>query len=242
MVNGRPVPVHETEFARDSVFGFSTAFLPDYVEEKTGGRILAGQVERFGLADVRGDLGERLRALADNACCVVDAEQPSDLDAFARQVLAAAADGKRFLFRSAASLLTALADLPPQPVAPGDMARFTRGGRPGVVLVGSRVDKTTRQLRHLMDTTDILPLEVELDRMLADEDALVRDLLARIIAFVTEAAPVQRNLARIGEPTAPPPIAPPGPPGWDDDLGPMPDWDLLGQPEPDAEFDQRVSW
>ncbi len=180
MVDGRPVPVHETEFARDSVFGFSTAFLPDYVEEKTGGRIPAGQVERFGLADVRGDLGERLRALADNACCVVDAEQPSDLDAFARQVLAAAADGKRFLFRSAASLLTALADLPPQPVAPGDMARFTRGGRPGVVLVGSHVDKTTRQLRHLMDTTDILPLEVELDRMLADEDALVRDLLARL--------------------------------------------------------------
>ncbi len=180
MVDGRPVPVHETEFARDSVFGFSTAFLPDYVEEKTGGRIPAGQVERFGLADLRGDLGERLRALADNACCVVDAEQPSDLDAFARQVLAAAADGKRFLFRSAASLLTALADLPPQPVAPGDMARFTRGGRPGVVLVGSHVDKTTRQLRHLMDTTDILPLEVELDRMLADEDALVRDLLARL--------------------------------------------------------------
>ena len=35
VVDGKPVPVHETEFARDSVFGFSTAFLPDYVEEKT---------------------------------------------------------------------------------------------------------------------------------------------------------------------------------------------------------------
>jgi hypothetical protein len=40
-----------------------------------------------------------------------------------------------------------------------------------------------------------------------------------------------------------PPIAPArGPPAWDDDLGPMPEWDLLGQPEPDVEFDQRVSW
>ena len=53
----------ETEFARDSVFGFSTAFLPDYVEEKTAGRIAAEHVERFGLADVRGDIGERLRGL-----------------------------------------------------------------------------------------------------------------------------------------------------------------------------------
>ena len=36
-----------------------------------------------------------------------------DLDGFARQVLTAAGEGKRFLFRSAASLLTALAALPP---------------------------------------------------------------------------------------------------------------------------------
>ena len=65
----------------------------------------------------------------------------------------------------------------------------------------------------------------------------------RIIAFVTEAAPVQRILAHIGEPTEPPPIAPArGPPAWDDDLGPTPDWDLLQQPEPDFDFDQRVSW
>jgi hypothetical protein len=49
--------------------------------------------------------------------------------------------------------------------------------------------------------------------------------------------------AHIGEPTEPPPIAPArGPPAWDNDLGPMPERDLLGQPEPDIEFDQRVSW
>ena len=41
----------------------------------------------------------------------------------------------------------------------------------------------------------------------------------RSVAFVTEAAPVQRILAPIGEPTEPPPIAPArGPPGWDDHL------------------------
>ncbi|MGB5202255.1 MAG: four-carbon acid sugar kinase family protein, partial [Sedimenticolaceae bacterium] len=99
IVDGTPVAVHETEFARDSVFGFSTAFLPDYVAEKTGGSIQAEQVQRFGLADVRGDIGARLHALRDNTCCVVDAEQQADLDSFARQVLAAAGDGKRFLFR-----------------------------------------------------------------------------------------------------------------------------------------------
>ena len=180
IIDGEPVPVNQTEFARDSVFGYRHAYLPDYVEEKTQGAIKAARVEHFGLADVRGDIGERLHALGGNTCCVVDAEQQSDLDSFAAQVLAAAADGKRFLFRSAASLLTAFAQLPRQPVAAQDMSAFVRGARPGVVLVGSHVDKSTRQLNQLITDTDVLPLEIDLERMSADEDALLQDLLGRV--------------------------------------------------------------
>ena len=177
IVDDEPVPVHETEFARDSVFGFSTAFLPDYVAEKTGGRIRAADVVRFSLADLRGDraaLIERLMGLSGNACCAVDAEAQADLDAFAGAVLAAAAQGRRFLFRSAASLLTSLAGLPPQPVAAADMGRFTRNARPGVVVMGSHVAKSTRQLEHLLANTDIVPLEIDLDLMDHAEDLLTQ--------------------------------------------------------------------
>jgi len=184
IVDGVPVPVHETEFAQDSVFGFRTGFLPDYVAEKTAGRISADQVERFGLEDVRGDLSERLHRLTGNVCCAVDAEQQGDLDSFARQVLAAAADGKRFLFRSAASLLTAFAQLPPQPVAPKDMASFVRGGRPGVVLVGSHVAKSTRQLEHLIAHTDVQPIEIALGRLDSDRAGLLADLKAQVEAAI----------------------------------------------------------
>jgi uncharacterized protein YgbK (DUF1537 family) len=180
MVDGVPVPVNETEFARDSVFGFSHAFLPDYVEEKTGRRVVATDVERFGLEDVRGDLGPRLRALTGNVCGVVDAERQADLDSFARQVLDAAGQGKRFLFRSAASLLTALAALPPQPVAPAAMSSYVEDGQPGVLLMGSHVEKSTRQLQYLIDHADVVPIEIDLDRLIADEDALLTDLLGRL--------------------------------------------------------------
>ena len=65
----------------------------------------------------------------------------------------------------------------------------------------------------------------------------------RLIAFVNDAAPVERFLTHIGGPPHPPPIAPArGPPAWEEDPEPMPDWDLLGQPAPDFEFDQRISW
>ena len=66
----------------------------------------------------------------------------------------------------------------------------------------------------------------------------------RIIAFITEAAPVQRILTHIGEPAEPPRIAPArGPPAWDDSLvEAAPDWDTLAQPQPEYAFDQQVQW
>ena len=182
MVDGQPTPVHETEFARDSVFGYCHSYLPDYVEEKTRGRIQAGEVERFRLEDVRGNVARRLLALSGNQCCVVDAETQADLDHFAAQVEAAAAQGKRFLFRSAASLLTALAGLPPQPVAAAAMRAYTRGGRPGAVIVGSHVKKTTAQLERLLAEPGVTALEVDVDRIQPERPRLLADILARAAA------------------------------------------------------------
>jgi len=171
MQNGMAVPAHETEFARDSVFGYSTAYLPDYVEEKTKGSIAANQVERFPLDRIRNGCLDALMSLENNVCVAVDGETQADLDRFAQDVLAAAAQGKRFLFRSAASLLTALASLPPQPIAAADMAQYVKDHHPGAVLVGSHVKKTTQQLSVLLQEPDVIGVEVDVTQMVEDAAA-----------------------------------------------------------------------
>jgi uncharacterized protein YgbK (DUF1537 family) len=183
-INGVDTPVHETEFAKDSVFGYHYSYLPDYVEEKTNGRIAAEQVDRLLLADIRAGVFDRLMHLHDNQCVVVDADTQTDLNRFAKDVLTAAAQGKRFLFRSAASLLTALAALPPQPIAPEGMAKYVRGGKPGVVVVGSHVKKTTEQLHHLLQEPGIVEVEVEVARLLEPTDDARSTLLAETIEAV----------------------------------------------------------
>ena len=179
MVNGVPTPVAETEFARDSVFGYTHSYLPDYVEEKTRGRIPADRVERFLLADVRGDALPRLMALGGNACCVVDAETQTDLDHFAGQLKTAAGQGKRFLFRSGASLLTALARLPAQPVAAEAMHRYVRDERPGAVVVGSHVKKTTDQLARLLQEPGAVSVEIDVDRVIPQRGDLLLEVLGK---------------------------------------------------------------
>lgn len=183
LIDGVPVPTHETEFARDSVFGYRHSYLPDYVEEKTGGRVPAAQVKKISLNDLRMGALSQLRALKDNAVVVVDAEQPSDLDAFCKTVHTAVSEGKRFLFRSAASLLTSLAQLPPQPIAPEKMSAYARGNA-GVVIVGSHVRRTTEQLRGLLEEAATVPIEVNVDQCVGPA---ARGLLSGIVQRLEKA-------------------------------------------------------
>ncbi|MEK8089413.1 four-carbon acid sugar kinase family protein [Thermithiobacillus plumbiphilus] len=176
-VNGVDVPVHETEFAKDSVFGYQHSYLPDYVAEKTQGRIPASAVRRFTLEDIRAGVREQLLHLENNACCVVDAEVPDDLARFTQDVLAATRAGKRFLFRSAASLLTALAQLPPQPVAAEAMGQYTRKGRPGAVIVGSHVAKSSRQLALLLEAPGVAGVEVDVSRLPDAREMVLAEVL-----------------------------------------------------------------
>lgn len=179
VVDGKETPVHETEFAQDSVFAYTHSYLPDYAEEKTAGRIKANNVERFLLEDVRGNCLDRLLKLEGNVCGAVDCETQADLDNFAKQLREAATHGKRFLFRSAASLLTSLANLPPQPRAAEAMNEYVREGKAGAFIVGSHVKKTTQQLGQLLKVDNVVPLEVDVERISTDRDVLLHDISER---------------------------------------------------------------
>ncbi len=183
IINGVETPVHQTEFARDSVFGYSYSYLPDYVEEKTQGKIKRETVERFLISDIRNGCQDKLLALKNNQCGVVDAEKQTDLDRFAEDILAVAHQGKRFLFRSAASLLTSLAQLGKQPIAAEDMSKYKPTQNPGVIIVGSHVNKTTQQLEELLKQSDIVGIEVEVIRLKNNPETkteILEETLAKI--------------------------------------------------------------
>jgi uncharacterized protein YgbK (DUF1537 family) len=181
VVDGVETPVHKTEFARDSVFAYSHSYLPDYVAEKTQGRIPADRVVQFLLEEVRNGSLERLMQLERNRCCVVDGEQQSDFDRFATDILTAVSQGKKFLFRSGASILTSLANLGSQPIPATEMSKYVRDGKPGAVIIGSHVQKTTEQLTQLLKAPGIVGVEIDVSQLLGDNATIRAGLLASIV-------------------------------------------------------------
>ncbi len=183
IIDGVPTPVHETEFANDSVFGYSYSYLPDYVEEKTSGKIKADQVEKFVTHEIRNGIKDRLRQLKNNQCVAVDAENQTDLDLFAQDLLVVAQEGKKFLFRSAASILTSLARLGKQPVPAEDMATYKPYDNNGVIVVGSHVNKTTQQLKQLLTQPDVEGIEIDVVALrddLTQRDRIIESALDKV--------------------------------------------------------------
>ncbi len=181
VVDGVETPVHQTEFARDSVFAFSHSYLPDYVEEKTKGEIPADRVVRFLLDEVRNGSLAKLLQLERNRCCVVDGEQQSDFDKFAADILTAVSQGKKFLFRSGASILTSLANLGTQPTPAEEMSKYVRNGKPGAIIIGSHVKKTTEQLTQLLKTSGIVGVEIDVAQLVGDDPTIRARLLETIV-------------------------------------------------------------
>lgn len=186
LVDGVETPVHKTEFAKDSVFGYSHSYLPDYVAEKTQGQIPADRVVQFLLDEVRTGSLEKLMQLSRNRCCVVDGEQQSDFDKFAADILVAASQGKKFLLRSGASILTSLANLGSQPIPATEMSQYVRAGKPGAIIVGSHVTKTTEQLTELLKTPGIVGVEIDVTQLITNDATIREQLLATTLDRIND--------------------------------------------------------
>jgi uncharacterized protein YgbK (DUF1537 family) len=190
------VPVGQTEFARDRVFGYAASDLRDFLAEKSGGAISADGVLTISLADIRfGGLprvGEILAAARDGAWLVVNATEYSDLELVARAVLLAEQNGQSFVFRTGPSFVRALSGLEPRaPLRGVDLAPPSGRGRHGLIVVGSHVAQTTRQLAALQAAGRVTGIELDMSAVVGGDD------VARNRAMATVAATARRVAAAL---------------------------------------------
>ncbi|XP_058722533.1 uncharacterized protein LOC131594430 [Vicia villosa] len=147
------IPAGETEFAKDASFGYKSSNLCDWVEEKTNGRILASSVVSISIHLLRNGgpdaVCQHLSNLKKGSVCIVNAASERDMTVFALGMIKAELLGKRFLCRTAASFVSAcIGIISKPPVLPKDIG-ISRERNGGLIIVGSYVPKTTKQVEQL---------------------------------------------------------------------------------------------
>ena len=167
--DGLLVPAAETAFAQDKVFGYRSSNLPQWVEEKTNGRISSGNVVSISIDLIRAGGPERvtehLCKLHPGQVCVVNAASYRDLEVFVLGLLSAEAQGRSFLYRTAASFVRVRAGIVPRPLLTKQELDIGGPGS-GLIVIGSFVPRTTSQLEALLENPSIQAVEVKVDALL----------------------------------------------------------------------------
>ena len=183
------VPAGQTEFARDKSFGYTASSLSEWCEEKSGGRFPAESCCRISLEELRaGDvdgIAAKLKTATGFRKITVDGADYEDVAVFTAALCEAITAGKEFLFRCAAALPKVLGGVEDRPLLRREdlVDRDNRNG--GIILVGSHVNKTTRQLEALRRST--LPMEmIEFNQHRVLEENGLDDEVARVLRRVEE--------------------------------------------------------
>ncbi|KAJ6868406.1 hypothetical protein NC651_033467 [Populus alba x Populus x berolinensis] len=157
------VPAGDTEFARDASFGYKSSNLREWVEEKTRGRIPASSVSSISINLLRKGgpdaVCDTLCNLQKGSTCIVNAASDRDMAAELR--------GKSFLCRTAASFVsTRIGIIPKAPILPKDLG-INKERKGGLIVVGSYVPKTTKQVEELKLQCGhfLKKLEVSVDKL-----------------------------------------------------------------------------
>ncbi|HLT67552.1 MAG TPA: four-carbon acid sugar kinase family protein [Microbacterium sp.] len=187
-IDGTDVPAGDSEYARDKTFGYRSSDLKEFLAEKSGGAIAPSDVVSISLDDIRTSgpdhIAQRLSQLRGGRYVVINGESDEDFDIVALGVARARAAGAALLTRCGPSFVRALAGIEPgEPLLPREI--WPNGQRPGhgLIVAGSHVSGTTRQLERLRERIPVHSVELDVAQVLADDttrDAHVAQLAQEV--------------------------------------------------------------
>lgn len=164
------VPAGETEFAKDKTFGYESSNLCAYVQEKTQGEYQAKDVVTISLLELRSlklkEIEEKLMQVNQFQKVIVNALDLEDLKIFVIILYKALANGKRFLFRTAADFVKVVAQIEDQPLLKKSQMIKSKTNVGGMIIIGSHTKKTTAQFNALKGIEGMYFLEMNTDLVL----------------------------------------------------------------------------
>jgi len=185
------VPVHQTNFAQDKIFGYSTSNLNEWLEEKSKLNIKAKDVCKISIKQLEDASKDNekmnkfigyLYSLSDNKIVTVDASKVIHLQTFT-YAINALRNSKRFLFRSAASLINSLANIscgsnPFDDFSSLILKDHSANNKPGIIIIGSHVPLSDIQLKALLCQESCIGIEVNVNESLKffDNDEMKKSL------------------------------------------------------------------
>ncbi|MEA4815428.1 MAG: four-carbon acid sugar kinase family protein [Lachnospiraceae bacterium] len=183
------VPAGMTEFAKDKTFGYENSDLGKWCEEKTNGKYKAEDMVYISLNELRkidvDGIKGKLLSVSDFNKIIVNAIDYFDVKVFAAAFALAMKEGKNFMIRGAAAITKVLGQVADKPLLTKEELIPDKNPNGGIVIVGSHVNKTTKQLEELKNCKYPISF-VEFNQHRVIEENGLKDEVQRVVSVVRQ--------------------------------------------------------
>ena len=159
------IPAAETPFAKDKVFGFQSSDLKNWVIEKFNGNMDPTKIQTLSIHELENEsvqsLAAKINTFKPHDVCIINAFVYAHLKKALYSIFSSEVDP---YFRSAASLVAALAGQIPKFVEPSGLSLDLKKG--GLTVLGSYVPKSTAQLEHVIKHLSMETIEIDVKSLL----------------------------------------------------------------------------
>jgi uncharacterized protein YgbK (DUF1537 family) len=203
---GSLTPVAETEFAKDASFGFASSEMAKYVEEKSQGRFPASDVIVLDLNIIRAGasaqdptisakaIADALESATNSTPIVADIVTENDFRALALGLEEAERRGKKLLYRVGPPFVRGRIGQAIRTALTSEeaFAGNTPSTAGGLIVVGSHVGVTTRQLNDLTaQHSSARTIEIDVEKLIAGTktqgEAEAEAYIGTVVADVVDA-------------------------------------------------------
>ena len=165
------IPIHKTIFSKDKIFGFNTSNIKELILEQSNHQLNFNDIQNLYIKDFsilesnqKNKLYSYIENLKDNKKVILDIVDYSQLDEFSK-IIKSLLNKKKFLFRSAASFISALSNIKDNQKDHIYFSQLRRKNNndqimKGLIVVGSSVELTTLQLNKVLAISLCKPIEI----------------------------------------------------------------------------------
>jgi len=174
-INGRhfvqKIPAHKTIFAKDKIFGYESNNLKELLHRKSKSKLKLDDIKNLDLSDLNNlkftennPIFLKVKKLNNNAQIIVDAQNYLDLNKFCLLINKLHTE-KKFLFRTAASFISAISRIGENPKPEIYYSKLRRKSKfnkymRGLIVVGSHVETSSLQLKNLLQFPGYKSVEI----------------------------------------------------------------------------------
>ena len=184
------IPISQTIFSKDKIFGFETSNIKDLLIQKSKFQLKSEDIQNLKLSELKilkseekNIVFKKLKNLKKNSHVIVDIKNYSQLRQFSLAI-SKLSKQKKFLFRTAASFISSISGITNNYQKPFFYSQLRRKNSkkkflPGLIVVGSYVELTTKQLKKFLEISDCEPIELDvfefsrISSLKKDQDQLI---------------------------------------------------------------------